>query len=61
MEQAIVHDDIEERADADDIDNDIDIDADEVIDAFDHVLESLDQVIVLAEFARSRGPEAARR
>jgi hypothetical protein len=35
-----------------------DIDADEVIDAFDHVLEALDQVIQLAEFARSRGPDA---
>jgi hypothetical protein len=35
-------------------------DTGEVIDAFDHVLEALDQVILLAELARPKGVEAAR-
>ncbi len=50
MEQATTtHEALEEGAG--------DIGADEVIDAFDHVLEALDQVILLAEFARSRVPD----
>lgn len=58
MEQAItIRGDLEDRAD----DSEIDIDAEEMIDAFDHVLEALDQVILLAEFARSKGMEAVRR
>jgi hypothetical protein len=55
MDQAIaIKDDFERRIDTEEADTD------EVVDAFDHVLEALDQVIVLAELARPKGAEAVR-
>ncbi|MDB5526482.1 MAG: hypothetical protein JWM58_4245 [Rhizobium sp.] len=54
MQQAIaIRDDIDEQAEA--------CDAGEVIDAFDHVLEALDEVyLALAEFAPPRSAEQPR-
>ena len=55
MDQAIATQDIFERR----VDTD-EADTEEVIDAFDHVLEALDQVILLAELARPKRIEAIR-
>jgi hypothetical protein len=56
MDEAIaIKDEFERRIEADGTDTD------EVIDAFDHVLEALDQIILLAELARPKGAEVVRR